>query len=342
MYKYTLLKRISQGGYFWWSLFTHVSYYIIMKSYSLVGNTPLIKINYLFEGKERHVYAKLESYNVTGSIKDRLVYYVLDKAKLREGQTIVEATSGNTGIALASYGARYGHPVVIFMPDFVSKERQELLKAYGAKVHLVSRESGGFKECVSKAKRYATLNDAYLFNQFSNYDNVKCHYDSTGLEIVNSLNYVDKFVSGVGTGGTLIGVGSRLKDVFGSKIVAIEPKNLPILKNKNAVGEHKIDGIGDDFIPDIVELDIIDDVIDIDDADAISMAVKLSRELGLGVGISSGANFIGAVLSNKGDDEVVTVFADDNKKYLSVFKEENNVNENLISNKVKLVSFEVI
>lgn len=313
-----------------------------MKKNCLVGDTPLIRINYLFNGEENHIFVKLESYNVTGSIKDRLVYYVLDKANLDKCTTICEATSGNTGISLASYGARYGYPVVIFMPDFVSKERVDILKSYGAKVNLVSREAGGFKECVSKASRFASLNNCYLFNQFSNKDNVKCHYNTTGLEIVDSLNYVDKFVSGVGTGGTLIGVGTRLKDKFGSKIIAVEPKSLPILKDENAIGSHKIDGIGDDFVPDIVDLDLIDDVIDIDDMDAVNMAMKLSRELGLGVGISSGANFLGAVLSNSLGEEVVTVFADDNKKYLSTFSQDFNIKNNFISEKIKLVSFDLV
>ena len=313
-----------------------------MKKNCLVGDTPLIRINYLFNGEENHIFVKLESYNVTGSIKDRLVYYVLDKANLDKCTTICEATSGNTGISLASYGARYGYPVVIFMPDFVSKERVDILKSYGAKVNLVSREAGGFKECVSKACQFASLNNCYLFNQFSNKDNIKCHYNTTGLEIADSLNYVDKFVSGVGTGGTLIGVGTRLKDKFGSKIIAVEPKSLPILKDENAIGSHKIDGIGDDFVPDIVDLDLIDDVIDIDDMDAVNMARKLSRELGLGVGISSGANFLGAVLSNSLGEEVVTVFADDNKKYLSTFSQDIDVNNDFISEKIKLVSFDLV
>lgn len=322
--------------------FFSFSYYISMKKNCLVGNTPLIKINYLFDGEERHVFAKLESYNITGSIKDRLIYYVLDKANLEEGTTIVEATSGNTGIALASYGARYNHPVVIFMPDFVSEERQKLLKLYGAQVYLVSREAGGFKECVSLAQKFAKENNAYLFNQFCNLDNIKCHYNTTGLEIADSLNYVTKFVSGIGTGGTLIGVGTRIKEKFGSKIIAIEPSSLPILKDENAIGSHKIDGIGDDFVPDIVDMNLIDEVIDIDDEDAINMAIMLSRDLGLGVGVSSGANFLGAVLSNSGDDEVVIVFPDDNKKYLSVFSEDIDVKKSFVTNRIKLVSFHVI
>ncbi len=302
----------------------------------------MIKINYEFDGNKRHVYVKLESFNITGSIKDRIVYYILDKANLCEGTTIVEATSGNTGISLASYGARYGHPVVIFMPDFVSKERVLLLKLFGAKVNLVSREAGGFNECVRLAKKFALEHNCYLFNQFSNSDNVKCHYDTTGLEIVNSLNYVERFVSGVGTGGTLIGIGTRLKERYGAQIIAIEPKSLPILKDKDAKGSHLIDGIGDDFVPDIVDESLIDKIIDIDDEDAIVMAKKLSSELGLGVGISSAANFLGSAISNEEDNEIVTIFTDDNKKYLSVFDKDYLIRDDFISKRIKLVSFELI
>ena len=296
----------------------------------------------MFDGEERHLYAKLEFYNVTGSIKDRLVNYVLDKASLSEGTSLVEATSGNTGIALAAYGARNNNPVTIFMPDFVSKERVSILKLYGADVILVSHEEGGFKEAVKRAREFSLVNDAYLFNQFSNEDNVKCHFNTTGLEIARELGALDKFVSGIGTGGTLIGAGTRLKETFGAKIVAVEPDSLPILKDENATGSHKIDGIGDDFLPSIVDKNLIDEVVDVNDLDAICMARKLCEELGLGVGVSSGANFLGSVLSDKGNEEIVTVFADDNKKYLSVFSEDVRVKENFISERIKLVSYSVV
>ena len=312
-----------------------------MKENNLIGNTPLIKINYLYEGLEYHMYAKLEYYNLTGSIKDRLVYYIMNKSNISDGVPLVEATSGNTGIALAAYGARYNHPVHIFIPDFVSKERVNILKTYGANVTLVSRADGGFLECVRLAKKFALKNNGYLFNQFKNKDNIKCHYNTTGLEIASSLNYVDKFISGVGTGGTLIGVGERLKEKFGSKIIAIEPDGLPILSNEDASGSHKIDGIGDDFVPDIVDVNKIDEIIKINDEDAIYMAQKLASELGIGVGVSSGANFLGCVLANNGSNEVVTVFADDNKKYLSVFSDIKEPDKSYISSKVKLVSFEL-
>lgn len=311
-----------------------------MKRVSLVGETPLIKINYLYNNKERHLYAKLEYFNVTGSIKDRLIYYVLEKEKDKPIM-LVEATSGNTGIALASYGARYHIPVHIFMPDFVSPEREKLLKLYGANVHLVTKEDGGFLECVKRAKEFADINNAYLFNQFSNKDNINCHYNTTALEIVRDLNRIDKFVSGIGTGGTLIGFAKRFKEKFNSKIIALEPDSLPILTNPDAKGSHKIDGIGDDFIPDIVDFNYIDEIVKVNDKDAINMALKLSKELGLGVGVSSGANFIASVISSDDNEEIVTIFVDDNKKYLSTFTDFKD-NDSFISNKIKLVDYEII
>lgn len=313
-----------------------------MMKNSLIGNTPLIKINYLYEGEKRHLYAKLEYYNLTGSIKDRLIYYVMENVKLEKGMPLIEATSGNTGIALASYGARFGYPVYIFMPDFVSKERIELLEAFGANVTLVSREDGGFNECVRLAREFAVKNNGYLFNQFGNQDNIKCHYNTTGVEIVKSLKFVNKFISGIGTGGTLLGTGQRLKEVFGTNIIAIEPAEAPILSGEKVIGNHKIDGIGDDFIPDIVDINKIDKIIEVSDMDALNMALKLSRELGLGVGVSSGANFIGSVLATQSGDEVLTVFPDDNKKYLSTFRDNINVKDSFISKKIKLIDFEVV
>lgn len=312
-----------------------------MRKNCLVGETPLIKINYLFEEEERNLYAKLEYFNVTGSIKDRLVYYVLDKEKDKPNM-IVEATSGNTGIALAAYGARHNIPVHIFMPDFVSPERRDILKLYGANVHLVTREEGGFKECVRESKEFADKNQAYLFNQFDNVLNTQCHYNTTALEIIRDLGKIDLFISGIGTGGTLMGCAKRFKEVYGTKCVALEPDGLKILSDSNATGSHKIDGIGDDFIPSIVNISEIDKIISVNDIDAINMAMKLSKDLGLGVGVSSGANFIASAISSSKDDEVVTIFADDNKKYLSTFESDYEIKDEFISEKIKLVSFEII
>lgn len=298
---------------------------------SLIGNTPLIKINYLNNGKENYVYVKLEYYNLTGSIKDRVIYYILDKAieqgNLKDNMPIVEATSGNTGISISAIGAYLKHKVYIYMPDWVSEERLKLMKLYGADVTLISKEDGGFIKCIEEAEKFAKNNNGFLTHQFDNLDNVEAHYNTTGKEITDKIK-VDAFISGIGTGGTLIGVAKKLKEKNKNvKIYALEPSNMSLIKN-NTKGEHKIEGIGDEFIPSIVNLDIIDDVILISDEEALEMAQKLSKELGIGVGISSGANMLAAIkLRELGYDNVVTIFPDDSKKYLSTDLTHNESNK---------------
>ena len=320
------------------------------KMLNTIGNTPMIKINYEYKGKKSYVYTKLEFYNLSGSIKDRVAYYIIQNAKkrgeLKEGQTIVEATSGNTGIAIAALGRYYKHPVVIFMPDWASVERIKLMKGYGAKVILFSKEEGGFIRCVEEAKRMAEKEGAFLANQFANEDNFLAQYETTGEEIVNELpEKVGGFISGVGTGGTLMGIGKRLKKEYeGFKIVAIEPDKMPLISQGKILGSHKIEGIGDDFIPDLVDKNVIDDILLINDNDAINMSRILANELGLGVGISSGANLIGSILLNeKNNKPTVTVFADDNKKYLTTdLSKEVDKNSEFISNNVKLLDYEIL
>ena len=310
----------------------------------LIGNTPMIKINIKYNGKITSVFAKLEYYNYTGSIKDRLANYIIKESykngMLKKGMPIVEATSGNTGIAFAALGAYYGHPVHIFMPDWASVERINIMKLYGAKVYLVSKEEGGFKEAIKRADELALEINGFRPDQFNNSMNIDAHYNGTGKEIVESLDKIDAFVSGIGTGGTLIGIAKKLKEKFKNiKIVALEPKQLPILSKGITEGIHKIEGIGDDFIPNIVDRDIIDDVVTIDDRDAINMARILARKFGLGVGISSGANLIASVLT--GEDNVVTIFADDFKKYLSTdLVKDIELDDGLISNKIEILSIE--
>ena len=312
----------------------------------LIGNTPLIKIRYKYKGIENYIYSKLEYYNLTGSIKDRIVYYILDKAikedVLKEDMILVEATSGNTGISLSAIGAYLKHKVYIFMPDWVSKERLELMKLYGATVILVSKEDGGFKKCIEMAKEFSIKYNGFLLNQFNNEYNLIAHYENTAKEIMDKIN-VDCFISGIGTGGTLIGIGKRLKEEYNSDIYALEPDTMSIIKTGNITG-HKIEGIGDDFIPDIVDLDLIKDVMLISDLDAINMSKKLSSELGIGVGISSGANMIGSILLKEmGYNSVLTVFPDDNKKYLSTdLTKDIKLKENNISSEVELLGYEVI
>jgi len=315
--------------------------------FGLIGNTPMIKINYEINGKIKSIYTKLEYYNLTGSIKDRMVYYIICKAKenkmLKDNQPIIEATSGNTGISLAAIGSYFNHKVHIFMPEWVSVERKKLMEMYGAEVHLISKEEGGFLKCIEEADKLALEINGFRPNQFSNYDNVLAHYETTGKEIINQLPDVKYFVSGIGTGGTLIGIGKRLKEK-NVKIYAFEPDSLALITKGINKGEHKIEGIGDDFIPKIVDLDIIEDIFLINDLDSINMARKLAKELGLGVGISSGANLLASILLNeKVNDKIVTVFPDDNKKYLTtLLSDKIDNNPNFLSNKIKLINYEMV
>ena len=316
----------------------------------LIGNTPMIKINYKYKGERKSIYTKLEYYNLTGSIKDRVAYYIIENAKkqgdLKENMPIIEATSGNTGIALAALGAYYKHPVYIFMPDWASKERIDLMKSFGANIILISKEEGGFIKCVEEAKKLAKEKNGFLSNQFANINNFQAHYETTGTEILEQIpEKIEGFISGVGTGGTLMGIGAKLKEKFKDlKIVAIEPDKMPIISQGKKIAQHKIEGIGDDFVPDLIDKTKIDKIILVNDDDAINMAKKLARNLGLGVGISSGANLIGSILLNEElKNPVVTVFADDNKKYLSTdLSKEIDNNKNFVSNQIELINYEEV
>ena len=314
-----------------------------------VGNTPMLKISYMYKGKEDFIFAKLESFNMTGSIKDRVAYYIIQKAyksgELKEGKKIVEATSGNTGIALAALGTYFNNPVRIYMPDWVSKERIKLMEMYNAEVILISKEEGGFRRAIDEAKKYALKNDVFYANQFENENNVLAHYETTGKEIIEKLSNIGGFVSGIGTGGTLIGVAKRLKEANRNvKIFALEPEKMPLLSQNKIIENHKIEGIGDDFIPKIVDRKLIDEVILINDDDAINMSRKIARFLGIGVGISSGANIIASIIAReKTNENIVTVFPDDNKKYLSTeLSNDINKNSEFFSNKVDFLGYEFI
>ena len=314
----------------------------------LVGNTPMIKIDYEYEGKVGSIYTKLEYYNYSGSIKDRIALYIIQKEKengnLKDGQAIVEVTSGNTGISFSALGALFGHDVHIFMPDWVSLERRNLIEMYGAHVHLVSKEEGGFKKALELAEKFAIEHDAFRPLQFDNPLNTEAQYTTTGQEIIDAVPSVNAFVSGIGTGGTLMGIGKRLKDNNpDSKIFALEPSTLSILKMGMEEGSHLIEGIGDDFIPGIIEEDLIDDIVLIHDCDAINMSKRIAKEFGLGIGISSGANFLAGVLMDSDELTIATVFADDNKKYITTrLSDEIDDNPELISNNIRLIGFEVI
>jgi len=305
--------------------------------HSLVGNTPLLEIELTFRGRSRRIFAKAEHVNLTGSIKDRMALHILTRAyesgALKSGGTVIEATSGNSGIAFSAIGRALGHPVVIFMPDWMSRERVDLIRSLGADVRLVSAEEGGFLGSIARAEELAVRTPgAFLPRQFSNADNAYAHETTTGAEIWWQLRYEgrtpDAFVAGVGTGGTVMGVGRALRARRPSvRVHPLEPASSPTLSTGHKVGKHRIQGISDEFIPPIVDLAFLDAVVAVDDGDALLMAQKIAQELGLGVGISSGANFLGALKALEelgGDAVVVTVFCDDNKKYLStaLFREE--------------------
>lgn len=321
--------------------------------WNLVGNTPMLEIAYVYRGKIRKVYVKCEHYNLTGSIKDRMALYILQKAYennlIKQGDIIVEATSGNTGISFSAIGKALGHDVKIIMPDWLSKERVEIIKSLGAEVILVSKAQGGFLGSIEKSRQMSNNdNRVFLPKQFENLYNYEAHEKTTAKEIWMQLQSINKtpdaFVAGVGTGGTIMGVGNYLKKRNPAiKIHPLEPAESPTLSTGYKVGSHRIQGISDEFIPAIVKLKELDEVVQASDGDSILMAQKLAKQLGLAVGISSGANIIGAIqVQNKlGDDAiVVTVFSDSNKKYLStdLIKEEP-VKEGYLSSDVEFLDY---
>jgi cysteine synthase A len=322
----------------------------------LVGNTPLLAIEYLWRGHPRTIYAKSEQLNLTGSIKDRMALHIIDEAtqsgELLPGDTIVEATSGNTGISLAAVGRAFGHPVTIFMPDWMSRERKDLIASFGAKIVTDSHEEGGFVGCIRRAEALASADPhVFLPSQFSNEANPIAHEATTGPEILEQLSSggisLDAFVAGVGTGGTVMGVGRFLRRFDARiKVHPIEPAESPTLSTGYKCGKHRIQGISDEFIPPVVHLVELDAIVDVHDGDAILMAQKLARQLGLGVGISSGANFAGAikVQNQMGDDAVVaTVFPDSNKKYLSTdLLREEPLRDDYMSVDVELTGYRVL
>jgi cysteine synthase A len=322
----------------------------------MIGNTPLLAIRVLYRGKERVVYAKAEHMNLTGSIKDRMAFHILKKAyqeeRIQPGDTIAEATSGNTGISFAAIGRALGHQVVIFMPDWMSQERVSLIKSLGAKIIPVRRDQGGFLGSIRRTEELAEEKPhVFLPAQFANEANAEAHEKTTGPEIWWQLCFhsiqPDAFVAGVGTGGTIMGVGKFLRARNPAiKLHPLQPAESPTLTVGHKVGLHRIQGISDEFIPAILQLDQLDSVVSVHDGDAILMAQKLAATMGLGVGISSGANFIGALMvqDQLGDDAVVTtVFADDNKKYLTTdLLREERAGSDYLTPEVELLGYEAI
>ncbi len=292
---------------------------------------------------------------MTGSIKDRMALYILERAyaenRIKPGDTIVEATSGNTGIAFSAIGKALGHDVRIIMPDWMSKERVDIIKSLGAQIIPVSKDQGGFIGSIRISEEIASREpNIFLPQQFSNDANAEAHEKTTGPEIWYQLRYhgitPDAFVAGVGTGGTVMGVGRYLKSLNpGIKIHPLEPAESPTMSTGHKVGSHRIQGISDEFIPAIVKLDQLDRIVAVPDGDSILLAQKLASRLGLAVGISSGANFLGALqIQNElgPDAAVVTVFADCNKKYLSTdLMREEPLKESYESQHIELTGFHV-
>ena len=294
-----------------------------------VGNTPLIQLNSpkgVFSTFKANLYAKVEYVNPSGSIKDRIAKYMIEEAEkrgdLKPGDTIVEGTSGNTGIAFSMAGAAKGYKVVIVMCETMTEERRNFMRAYGATV-ISTPECDGLKGAVKKTKELAQQPGWWMPGQFDNYDNVEAHRRIMGKEIIEQVpnGWVDAFVAGVGTGGTLMGVAKALKEINTNvKIVAAQPSNSQELTGGKA-GNHRIDGIGDGFIPSIVDQSLIDEVINVNDEDAVSWSRLLAREKGLFAGISSGANVDAAVQLAKRMKEgetVVTVLPDSQDRYASL------------------------
>lgn len=324
--------------------------------WAMIGNTPLLEIRYQVDGRPRRLFAKYEQRNMTGSIKDRMAAWILAKAyataTLRPGDVIAEATSGNTGVSFSALGRALGHPVRIYMPDWMSRERVDLIRSFGAEIVPVSREAGGFLGSIAQCEQYANRGPrVFLPRQFENEANAEAHERFTAAEIERQLACLglvpDVVVAGVGTGGTIMGLSRALRRVNPRlKAHPLEPAESPTLRTGKKVGKHRIQGISDEFIPAVVRLGELDEIVDAHDGDAILMAQALCQSLGLAVGISSGANVIGAmqrVEATGGDAVVVTILCDSNKKYLSTdLCREEPVRDGYWTPRVQLQSFRAI
>ena len=297
---------------------------IYSNTLDLIGNTPIVKLNNLVSEDSAEVYVKLEKYNLGGSVKDRAALGMIEKAEeeglLKEGSVIVEPTSGNTGIALAMIGRLKGYKVVIVMPDSMSKERIELIKAYGAEL-ILTEGLLGMNGAIEKAKELSKKANYFMPQQFENMANREKHYDTTAEEIYKDIKDLDVFIAGVGTGGTVTGVGQKLKEKINNiKIIAVEPKNSPVLSGGRA-GAHKIQGLGSGFIPEIYNPEIIDDVVNVSDEDAYRVTKLIAEKEGILLGISSGAAIHVALEMAKKlgkDKKVLAIAPDGGEKYISM------------------------
>ena len=290
----------------------------------LIGRTPILELVNIEKGLDSRIFAKLEMMNPAGSSKDRVAKSILDKAekdgKIKAGGTVIESTSGNTGIGLAAVGISRGYNVIIVMPDTMSKERIQIMKAYGAKV-VLSKGALGMQGANELAQKIALETpNSFVAAQFENMANPEAHYLTTGPEIYEAMDgEIDYFVCAVGTGGTISGVGKYLKEKNKSiKIVAVEPKNSPLLSG-GVAGAHKIQGIGANFVPSTLNTEIYDEIITVSDEDAYKYTAEISQREGVLAGISSGAALCAAmeIARREKNKKIVVLFPDTGMRYLS-------------------------
>lgn len=292
--------------------------------YELIGNTPIVKLNRLADENYADIYLKLEYMNPGSSVKDRIALAMIEEAEekglLKEGDTLIEPTSGNTGIGLAMVAAAKGIHTILVMPDTMSLERRNLLRAYGAEL-VLTPGADGMKAAIKKAEELAKENGYFMPQQFSNHANVEIHRKTTGKEIVEQMGgQLDAFIAGIGTGGTITGAGEVLKEAYPSiKIYAVEPSDSPVLSGGRP-GPHKIQGIGAGFVPSILNTDIYDEIIQVKSEDAYEYARRTAKETGILGGISSGAAIFAALQVAKKlgkGKKVLTVIPSNGERYLS-------------------------
>lgn len=290
----------------------------------LIGRTPILKVTNMIDENSADVYVKLEKFNPGGSVKDRAALGMIEKAEevglLKKGSVIVEPTSGNTGIALAMIGRVKGYKVIIVMPETMSKERRDLIKAYGAEL-VLTEGNRGMKGAIEKATEMVNEHGYFMPQQFENIANPEKHYETTAQEIYEDINDLNAFVAGVGTGGTITGIGKSLKEKISDiEIVAVEPSNSQVIAGKNP-GPHKIQGIGAGFVPQNYKQEYVDKVVAVSDENAIKTAVDFAKNEGILVGISSGAAIYAAIEIAKKlgkGKKVLAIAPDGGEKYISM------------------------
>ena len=296
---------------------------LVNSALELIGNTPVLRVNNMTDENDGEVFIKLEKFNPGLSIKDRAALGMIEKAEkegiLKSGSVIVEPTSGNTGIGIALVGKLKGYKVVIVMPETMSKERRDMIKAYGAELVLTEGKKG-MKGAIEMAEKLVKEKGYFMPQQFENKANPQKHYETTAEEILRDIPDIDVFVAGVGSGGTIVGVGRKLKELKPDvKVVAVEPEKSPVLSGGNP-GAHKIQGIGAGFVPGVYSKDIVDEIFEVSDEDSYKVAKEFATKEGVLIGISSGAAlYAGIEIAKKlgRDKKIVVISPDGGEKYFS-------------------------